>query len=315
MIRTIRILIAGLSAAVVLAGCGSRESSPEASGKKRIAVIPKGTSHVFWKSVESGARQAAVDLNVDVIWKGPLKENDRAQQIAIVEQLVSEGVDAVVLAPLDQNALLRPVRSAVSAGIPVVIIDSGLNGDIGKDFVSFVATDNRAGGRMAGEKLVSLLNGKGKVSLLRYQVGSESTHQREEGFLEAIREAPGIEVVVDNQYGGATVGEAIQKSEELLDKLKESDGVFAPNESSTAGLLITLRKHQIAGKVKFVGFDSSDELVRGLEAGEIDALVVQNPEGMGYKGVQAAVQHLNGEHIEERIDTGVKIMTREDLER
>lgn len=315
MSRMIRLWVAGFMVAAVLSGCGSQEPSSEPSGKRRIAVIPKGTSHVFWKSVEAGARKAAEDMDVDIIWKGPLKENDRAQQIAIVEQLVTEGVDAIVLAPLDQNALLRPVRSAVSAGIPVVIIDSALSGEDGKDFVSFVATDNRAGGRLAGEKLATLLGGEGKVFLLRYQVGSESTHQREEGFLDAIREAPGIEVIVDNQYAGATVGEAIQKCEELLDTLKASNGVFAPNESSTAGLLIMLRKHQLAGNVKFVGFDSSDELMRGLEAGEIDALVVQNPEGMGYQGVQTAVQYLNGTPIENRIDTGVKIITKEDVDR
>ncbi len=309
-------VFAGLVAVLMLVGCGrSSTDNAEASGGARIAVIPKGTSHVFWKSVEAGAKQAGEELGVKVIWKGPLKENDRAQQIAIVEQFVTEGVDAIVLAPLDQHALVRPVRAAAAAGIPVVIFDSALAGDAGKDFQSFVSTDNFAGGEMAGRHLASLLDGKGKVVLLRYQVGSASTHEREEGFLKALGAFPDIEVTVDNQYAGATVGEAIQKSEELLDKLNEADGVFAPNESSTAGMLITLRKHQLAGSIAFVGFDSSDELKKGLAAGEIQALVVQNPERMGSEGVRAAVGRLRGEPVEARIDTGVQLLTGgEDLE-
>jgi ribose transport system substrate-binding protein len=144
----------------------------------RIAVIPKGTTHVFWKSVEAGSRAAAKDLNVEIVWKGPLKENDRAQQISIVEQFVNESVSGIVLAPLDHTALARPVAAAGRKSIPVVIFDSSLNGVAGKDFVSFVATDNKKGGTLAGEHLVRLLGGKGKVVLLRYVVGSASTSER-----------------------------------------------------------------------------------------------------------------------------------------
>jgi len=133
----------------------------------KIAVIPKGTTHVFWKSVEAGARAAGEELGVDIVWKGPLKENDRAQQIAIVEQFLTEGVAGIVLAPLDDTALRRPVQTAMQKKIPVVIIDSALRGEPGKDFVSFVATDNRKGGRLAGEELARLLNGQGRLVLLR----------------------------------------------------------------------------------------------------------------------------------------------------
>lgn len=310
-------IVLGLVSLLFVSGCSQPEAEPGVESEAaavRIAVIPKGTSHVFWKSVEAGARNAAEELDVEVIWKGPLKENDRAQQIAIVEQFVTEGVDAVVLAPLDENALVRPVRSAHQKGIPVVIFDSAINESAQELTSSFVATDNKAGGSMAGERMVEALNGTGTVAVLRYQVGSNSTMQREEGFLEAIRKAPGIEILVDNQYAGATVGEAIQKSEEMLDILREADGVFAPNESSTAGMLITLRKHQLAGQQVFIGFDSSDELIQGLKREEIDALVVQNPEGMGYEGVKAAVEVLRGESVPARIDTGVNLMTRSDVQ-
>ncbi|GAB4108992.1 MAG: substrate-binding domain-containing protein [Acidobacteriota bacterium] len=300
--------------AAALAATCSTPDGGSGSAKTSIAVIPKGTTHVFWRSVEAGARRAASELGVEIIWKGPLKENDRALQISVVEQFVTEGVSGIVLAPLDDNALLRPVRGAMAKGIPVIIFDSNLNGKVGEDFVSFVATDNYAGGRMAGEEMARLLEGRGKVAMLRYMVGSASTTHREQGFLDALKEHPGIELILENQYGGATSGESIQKSEELLDTLRQADGIFCPNESSTYGMLVTLRKHNLAGKVRFVGFDSSEELVRGLEEGQLQALVLQNPRHMGYMAVKTMVDHLNGRPVPERIDTGVTLVTRENLD-
>jgi len=293
-------------------GCG-RTEPPGPGAKRTVAVIPKGTTQVYWRTVEAGARKAGEELGVDIVWKSPLRENDRAMQISLVEQFVTEGVAGIVLAPLDDTALVRPVRSAASKGIPVVIFDSDLNAEVGKDFISFVATDNVAGGRLAGKHLSGLLGGKGKVGVLRFQVGSASTTQREQGFLEAIREQPGLEVVLENQYGGATSGETIQKAEELLDVLRSLDGLFCPNESTTYGMLVALRKHNLVGKLKFVGFDSSEDLLRGLETSELDALVVQNPRKMAYVAVKALVDHLDGKTVPQRVDTGVHLVTRENL--
>jgi ribose transport system substrate-binding protein len=284
-----------------------------ATNKLTIAVIPKGTTHVFWKSIEAGARQAAEELGVEMIWKGPLKENDRAQQIQIVEQFISEGVDGIVLAPLDSAALVRPVAAAGQKKIPVVIIDSALKGQPGRDFVSFVATDNRKGGALGGAELARLLGGKGQVSLLRYQVGSASTEEREAGFLDAIGQHPGLRVLVDNRYGGATMGEAKTAALNMLDKLKVSDGVFCPNESTTFGMLLALRQNNLAGKIRFVGFDTSPPLVEALEKGEIDALVAQNPVRMGYLGLKTVVTHLRGQSVPTVVDTGVWLITRDNL--
>jgi ribose transport system substrate-binding protein len=158
----------------------------------KIAVIPKGTSHSFWKSVEAGARRASDELGVEMIWKGPLKEDDRAEQIKVVEQFISEGVNGIVLAPLDDQALVRPVRAAHDKKIPVVIFDSGLKAEVGKDFISFVATDNLQGGVIGGTELARILGNKGKVVLLRYQEGSASTDERERGFLSVIEKNPDI---------------------------------------------------------------------------------------------------------------------------
>ncbi|MFM7206049.1 MAG: substrate-binding domain-containing protein [Planctomycetaceae bacterium] len=288
-------------------------AAPARAAKPRIAMIPKGTTHVFWKTVEAGAREAADDLGVDLVWKGPLKENDRGQQIAIVEQFVTEGVAAIALAPLDAAALRRPVAVAGQRKIPVVIFDSALQGEPGRDFVSLVATDNRRGGELGGQRLAELLGGKGRVVLLRYQVGSASTDEREAGFSAAVAARPELEVISANRYSGATAGEAKTAALNMLDTLKRADGIFCPNESSTFGMLLALRQHNLAGRVKFVGFDTSPALIEALEKGEIDALVAQDPRTMGRQAVTAAVRHLRGEAVEPVIDTGAAVVTRDNL--
>ena len=149
-----------------------------------IAVIPKGTTHEFWKSIHAGAVKASRDLGVEIIWKGPQREDDREMQIQVVEDFISRGVNGIVLAPLDERALVRPVREATRARIPVVIIDSGLQGD---DYVSFVATDNFRGGVLGAERLAEVMGGRGRAILLRYQEGSASTNNRERGFLETVQ--------------------------------------------------------------------------------------------------------------------------------
>ena len=306
------LMLAGLLAG----GCdggGDGSNAGGADGKKRIAVIPKGTTHVFWKTVEAGARRAGDELGVEIIWKGPLREDDRAEQIKVVEQFVSEGVSGICLAPLDTEALARPVASAKGRKIPVVIFDSSLAGEPGTDYVSYVATDNRKGGQMAGEQLAKILGGKGKVVMLRYNVGSGSTDQRESGFLEAIQANPDMSMIVDNRYGGATVALAKAEALKLVDQLKQADGVFCPNESSTLGMLGALQDLGLAGKIKFVGFDATPPLVEALQKGQIHALVAQDPNRMGYLAVKTCVAALNGETVEAVVDTGVRLITPESL--
>mgnify|MGYP001057915641 FL=1 len=282
-----------------------------------MLILPRRKEcHQFWKSIHAGAVKAARELNVKIIWKGPLKEDDREQQIKVVENFISKRVTGIVLAPLDDVALRGPVRAAMRAGIPVVIIDSGLKSD---DYVSFVATDNYRGGAMAGEYLASRLNGRGKVVMLRYQEGSASTMERERGFLEAIAKFPGIQLVSANQYGGATTESAYKASENLLNPLKQGgkltiDGIFCPNESTTFGMLRALQDGGLAGTVTFVGFDSSEKLVEALRSGAIHGLILQNPMKMGYLGVKTLVAHLRGETVEKRIDTGVTLVTPENMD-
>jgi len=277
-----------------------------------IAVIPKGTTHVFWKSIHAGAEKAGKELGVEILWQGPEREDDRSQQVAIVQNMTNRKVDGIVLAPLDEKALARPVRVASRRKIPVVIIDSDVDGDL---HVSFVATDNFVGGKLAGKRLAEVLGGKGRVLMMRYSPGSASTAKREAGFLEGIKEfGPDITLVSIDQYGGVTASEAMKVAENLLNKHHDLDGIFTPNESTTFGMLRALETAGRAGKIKFVGFDASAPLIAGLEKGQIHGLAVQNPFNMGYLGVKTAVAAAKGEKVEARIDTGVQMVTPENLQ-
>lgn len=298
---------------VMMAGCG--DSAPQ---RTTIAVIPKGTSHAFWQSVHAGARRAARELDVDIVWRGPLREDDRDSQVTEVENAVARRVSGIALAPLDEAALVAPVESATRAGVPVVIFDSGLKGG---NIVSFVATDNDKGGELAGEHLAKVLGGKGRVILMRYAEGHDSTRRREDGFLRALAAHQGIEILSSNQYVGADVEGAYKRAEALLTRYKSADGtlgvdgVFAPNESSAFAVMRVLQDSGWTGRVKFIGFDASDGLLAGLRGGAIEALVVQDPVRMGYLSVVSMVMHLRGEKVESRIDTGVHLVTRDALDR
>jgi len=290
------------------------------NGKKKftIAVIPKGTTHEFWKSIHAGSNKAAAELTaqgteVEVIWKGPIREDDREQQIQVVEGFAAQGISGIVLAPLDNRALVRPVSEAGRAGVPTVIIDSGLEST---DFVSFVATDNRKGGTLAADRMGQLLNGKGKVLVLRYAEGSASTTEREEGFISEIKQKfPEIELVSTNQYAGATRDTAKRASENLLNTYADQvQGIFTPNESSTAGMLLALQDISKAGKISFVGFDSSQTFIDAINANQLHGIVVQNPFNMGYLGVRTMVDNLLGRPVSKQIDTGVMLVTKDNMQ-
>ena len=302
-------LLAAAAAALTVPGCGGN-----ASRTTTIAVVPKGTTHEFWKSVHAGAVKAGRELGVEILWQGPLKEDDREDQIKVVDTLVSRGINGMLLAPLDDKALRQPVANAVRAGIPVVTFDSKLESD---DPVSLVSTSNLGAGRLAGRHLGETLGGKGNVIMMRLHEGSASTTDREQGFMEAIAAFPGITVVSSNQYAGALAEGGYRTGENLLASTRAAQGnvqgIFTPNESTTFGMLRALQNAGLAGKIRFVGFDSSDKLVQGLKDGHIDGLVLQNPFAMGYIGVKTLVAHMRGGKVEKFIDTGAAVVTLENM--
>ena len=295
---------------VIFACCfGCAKSEPKkAAGQRVIAVIPKGTAHIFWQSVHAGALKAGKEFGVKIEWNGPQTETMKDQQIAITQDFVSRKVDGIVLAPQDQNALVQVVEQVAAARIPCVIFDSGINTE---KYVSFVATDNYKGGVKAGEEMGRLLKGKGTVIITRCDPGSDSTNQREKGFEDTIKSKFPEVKIIDSQYGNSDKEKSRAITEDMLTAHPDVDAVFASNESSTHGALMALRGQNYAGKKIFVGFDSSPDLLDGLNKKEIQALVLQNPVNMGYQSVKAAVGFLDGVNVEKRIDTGVYLITPE----
>ena len=308
----------------LVAGCTSnpptpaKGTTPTAAGttakRLRIAVIPKGTTHIFWKSVHAGAEKAGKELgNVDVLWKGPQLEDDRDGQIAVVQDFVTNKVDGICVAPLDKQALIGPVHEAVDAGVPVVIFDSALQDE--SKIVSYVATDNWKGGQLAARQMAAALSGNGNVIVLRYNQGSESTEQRENAFLETLaKEFPEIKVISSEQYAGTTQEGSLTKATEVLNKFKdEVNGIFAVCEPNAAGILRALHETELAGKVKLIAFDPSEDLIRAMEAGTCHGIVLQDPVSMGYQSVKAIVSKIRGESVDKRIGTGEYVATPENM--
>ncbi|HEX3870619.1 MAG TPA: substrate-binding domain-containing protein [Pirellulales bacterium] len=303
-----------LSIALLLSlfGCADRSSSD--AKRLVIAVIPKGTTHEFWKSVHAGAQQAAQEHgNVEILWKGPFREDDTDGQINIVQDCITRGVAGIVLAPLNSQALVRYVAEAKSEGIPTVVFDSGLDDE--SNVVSYVATDNRHGGELAARELARQLGGKGNVILLRYNQGSESTEQREEGFLDTLqKDFPDIKILSSSQYSGTTPDTSLARAEDLLTVHGgEVNGMFAVCEPNSQGVLKALKQTDLAGKVKFIAFDPSPHLIEAMKQGEVSAIVLQDPVQMGYLATKALLDHLAGKPVEKRITTGEFVVTRDNM--
>jgi ribose transport system substrate-binding protein len=280
-------------------------------GKRVIAVIPKGVAHFFWQSVHAGAEAAGKEFGVEVMWKGPAQETDYTGQIDIVEDAINRRVDGIVLAPSHGDALVPIVERAQKEGIPVAIFDSGISTE---NYLSYVSTDNRQGGIVAADRLAEKLGGRGKIAILGVKAGSVSTDEREQGFQDTIKQKyPGIEIV-EFQYGDADRAKSLDRATDILTAHPDLNGMFASNESSTVGAVQAIKQKGLSGKVVLGGFDSSPNLIDDLKAGAIDSLVLQNPFRMGYEGVKAIVDRLNGQTPQRRVDTGVTLLTKENLD-
>jgi ribose transport system substrate-binding protein len=327
-----------LAACLTLAGCGG----PTTAYKYRVVVIPKGLTHEHWQSVHRGADRAAADfaaqgIPVEILWQGPQTESDALEQIGIIDRSIGRKVSGIVLAPQDSKQMVAPVRRARDEGIPTVIIDSNLDKDeLAKDpglTVKYIATDNYNGGKLAAEHLLKVLTEDGKPAprlvLFRYAPGSESTEQREQGFLDHVNKViadrkkagqTGPEVIEDKVYAGSTVESAEKAAGPMLARLEARggmDGIFAVNESSATGLLNAVRSAGKSKQVHVMAFDISAPLRRAVEEGEADGTIVQDPYRMGYLGVWYLVQHLEGYDAasdgKKDVSTGETVVTKDNL--
>jgi ribose transport system substrate-binding protein len=294
-----------LTGAGLLGGC--RRTSA-----KVIEVVPKGTANLFWQSVHAGAQKASKDLHYEIVWNGPPLETEYERQASIVEDAVNRGVSGIVLAPTHRDALVPAVRRALAAHIPVTIFDSGINLPAA-DYVSYVATNNELGGRLAADRAGEVLQGRGRLAIVGVAPGSVSTTERENGFRAQVNSKYPQIKVVDLRYGMADVARSRAVAEDILTAHPELDAIFASNESSSIGALQALKSRGLAAKIKLIGFDAGPILVDALRAGTIDSLVVQDPFEIGYQGVKTMVEKLEGNTPPQRVDTPVHMVTRQNL--
>jgi ribose transport system substrate-binding protein len=252
-----------------------------------VVFIPKSSDQTFWTFMRQGVEKAIQEIgNVTLTWRGPAYNDDTDSQIKILGVYTRPDVDAIIIVPTDRTRLVAPVNKAVAMGIKVIVVDSALDSNLVRNFIT---TDNYAAGRLAAERLSTLLNGQGKVLLFRTVAGSASTDDRANGFIDYLKtNSPKITIAAD-EYGGGSKGKAYHKAVDLQSVLQQVDGIFAVNESASEGMLRALREAGMAGKKKFIGFDATDFLLDGLEKQEIDGLIVQDPRQMGYLGLKAAV--------------------------
>lgn len=300
-----RIFLALLSCLVL-----STSSAFAQDASLNIVFIPKSNDQDFWVFMRQGVDKAIRETgDVDLTWRGPAYNDDTDSQIKILQVYTKPGIDAIIIAPTDRTRLAEPIREATASGIKVIVVDSAVSGD---DYQNFITTDNYAAGTLAARHLAGLLNGEGNIAVLRTVKGSASTDDRARGFIDTLKQSyPKLSIVADI-YGGGSRGRTMRSGERLLKSTSKIDGIFAVNESSSDGMLRALRNQGRSGKIKFVGFDSTDFLIEGLERGEIDGLIVQNPREMGYLGMKAAVAATrNAPVIEKTIFTPVTMVTRD----
>lgn len=295
----------GLLIALCMAAPGCRREE-----KRVVGVVPKGANHIFWQSVHAGAVKAAREYGFEVEWNAPAVEIDSKRQIEIIDSMVNRQLAGIVLAPVDRTALVGPVDRAAKAGIPVCIFDSDVDTP---NRVSFVATDNEEGGRMGARKLGELLGGKGKVAVIAFMPGSASTMEREHGFEDEMRTRYPQVTIVATLFGMADRAKSMAVTENVLTAHPDLAGLFADNESSTAGAIQALKSRGLRG-VKLVGFDPNEQFVADLSAGWIQAMVAQNPFRMGYESARAIGMKLRGETPAPRVDSGSAMITSDVLD-
>ncbi len=292
--------------ALFLAGC---TGGPK---KKQIAVIPKATSHVFWIAVQSGAMAAGKELGVDVLWNGPSAETEYSRQIQIVDSMVARHVDGIAIAAAERKALVQAVERATGAGIPVTVFDSGLDSE---KYMTFVATNNVEGGKMAARELARLIGGEGNVALLMHAPGSQSTMDREKGFEDTIAaDFPKIKIVA-RQFSQSDRAKGRAAAENFLAANPGLKGIFASAEPGSVGASLAIKARELQDKVMLVGFDSSESLIEDLKEGSVDALVVQDPFKIGYESVRTLVDKLSGKEPPKRMDLSARIVRKADLEK
>jgi ribose transport system substrate-binding protein len=304
-----RIGLAFILSGVLLAGDGCRRT--ETTKTYRIAVVTKALDSEFWLTLKRGAEAAAhAHPEVEVVVLAPEREINIDQQVAILEDQILKKVSALVVAPAGAAEVIPVLDKAKAAGIPVLLVDTDAPWP---EKLSYIGTDNRLGGKLAGEYIVRALGGRGKVAVIRGILGVAAHEDRVAGFQEALARAPGIHVVTV-QPANSERALAMTVMENILTSHPDLRAVFATNDQMALGAMEAIAARNLTGKIILVGFDATQEAVRAVKAGQMHAVIAQHPFEMGRRAVEAALKVLRGEPIEKRIDTGTTLVTRENAD-
>lgn len=292
---TRRTMLGALSAVTLLAG------APAAMAQEiYIPLISKGFQHQFWQAVKAGAEQAAEEFGVRITFEGPDNETMVDRQIDMLAAALANNPAAIGFAALDSQAAIPLLRQASEAGIPVIAFDSGVDSDIP---VSTATTDNLAAAALAADKMAEMLGGKGQVAVVAHDQTSRTGIDRRDGFLNRMAEAyPDIEVVTV-QYGQGDQLQSTEVTKAILTANPDLDGIFGTNEGSAIGVVNGVREMGVQGLV-IIGYDSGAAQKEAVRSGLMSGAITQNPVGIGYETVKAAVAAINGEEVPLVIDTG-----------
>ncbi|HTS60391.1 MAG TPA: sugar ABC transporter substrate-binding protein [Candidatus Acidoferrales bacterium] len=305
--RTRRFGLAALAASIgtlLLGSCRQENRNPSID----VTVVTKALDSEWWQRVKAGAETAArVNPGVRVAVLAPEREVNIDQQVSILEDQITKRVAALAVAPAGTAELIPVLDRARAAGIPVIIFDTDI------DWASkrvYVGSDNRKAGRIAGEYIAKLLDGKGKVAVIRGILGVPTHEDRVAGFRDAIRDTPGIEcVAVQPANSERALGMSVM--ENLLTRYPDLRAVFAGNDQMALGAVEAIAARNLTGKVAVVGIDATREAVRAVKDGRLAGDVAMYPERLGSTAVQYALRALRGEPIEKRIDVGETLVTKE----
>jgi len=279
----------------------SPRSEARPAGTYYIPLVSKGFQHQFWQAVRQGAEQAAVEFNVEVNFVGPETEAMVDRQIEMLEAELGRNPNAIGFAALDSRAAISRLREAQSRNIPIIAFDSGVDSDIP---LTTVSTNNKEAAALAADKMAEAIGGSGQVAVIVHDQTSRTGIERRDGFLERIAERyPGIEIV-SVQYGGGDHMRSTDIAKTVINGNPNLKGYYGANEGSAIGVVNAVNELGISGKLIVIGFDSGRLQIDAIRSGLMFGAVQQNPVGMGYKTVEAAVKAIRGETLPPQIDSG-----------
>lgn len=306
-----------LAVSMILGACNSDEAGNESSnadgGEKQpyVAIVSKGFQHQFWQSVKQGAEKAADEFDVKITFEGPETESQVDKQIEMLRAALDKKPDAIGFAALDSQASTPLLKEMEEKDIPVIAFDSGVDSPIP---LATASTDNKAAAALAADKMAEFIGGEGKIAMIVHDQTSVTGVQRRDGFKEQIESKyPNIKIV-DIQYGGGDHLKSTDLAKAIISAHSDLKGIFGSNEGSAIGVVNAVQELKKSGDLVVVGFDSGKQQIDAIKDGLMAGAVTQNPVGIGYETVKAAVDAMNGKEVEKTIDTGFYWYDKDNME-